>query len=104
MEAMIDTEKDEVTITCTVGEVANMEAGLYQVYATPTPQGLANQVYLSARAHFKYDFLLANADDFLEVEGWETVHWDEITDEEQEEQGKETITITLPRSGRRDGV
>lgn len=97
MKSSIDTEAGTVTLICTVGEVANMEAGLYSVYATPNTQGEANQVYLANRANFKYDFLLADADDFLAAEGWDTVGWDEMTDEEQEEQGKEEITIVVPR-------
>lgn len=98
MDYTIDTNANTVTLTCTVGEIANMEAGLYAVFATPTPDGLANQLYLGARPQFTYDFLLANAGDFLEAEGWETIDWDEMSDEEQEEQGKETITITVPRT------
>lgn len=100
MEYTVDTATNIITLTCTADEIANMEAGLYAVFATPTPDGLANQLYLGARPHFKHDFLLANAGDFLEAEGWETIGWDEMSDEEQDAAEQEHLTITLSRMRR----
>lgn len=96
MDYTIDHDTNTVTLTCTIEEIAMMEAGLYAAYATPTPAGVANQVYLSNRANFKYDFLLANADDFLEEEGIDTIDWNDMTLEEQDEVGRNTITIAVP--------
>lgn len=77
------TINDETcTITCTCGELIRMESLGMGIYATPTPQGDANQLYISARPNFKYDFLIATLEDFLAEEGIDTLGWQDMDQEE----------------------
>lgn len=91
--AMTDTT---IAITCTLREIAGLEAG-DRLYATPNQDGEASQVYLSSQPRFRFDFVLAMAEDFLAEEGWTDTGWNEMTDDEQEERGDDETTITLPR-------
>lgn len=79
-----------------------MESLDLAIYATPTPDGDANQLYMSQRPQFTYDFLIADSADFLEEMGIDTLGWQEMTDAEQEalEEHTPPCTITVPRHKR----
>jgi hypothetical protein len=89
-----------VDITCTFAELVKMDSLDHGIYATPTPDGLANQLYLSHQPHRRDDFLLATVEDFCEEEGWSSLGWEGMTDEELATAEAETdpITITVPRA------
>lgn len=88
-------DMDNVTITCTLREIAGLEAG-DRVWATPTQDGDAAQIYLSSQPRFRYDFVLAMAEDFLAAEGWTSTGWEEMDASDQETTGDDETTITLP--------
>jgi hypothetical protein len=66
-----------IQITCTLREIAGLEAG-DRVYATPDQDGQASEIYLSSQPRFRYDFVLALAEDFLEAEGWTSTGWEDM--------------------------
>jgi hypothetical protein len=88
-----------IDITCTFAELVKMDSLDHGIYATP-PDGLANQLYLSHQPHSRDDFLLASVEDFCEEEGWSSLGWEGMTDEELATAEAETdpITITVPRA------
>jgi hypothetical protein len=87
-----------VTLTCTLAELQGMATMPAAIYATPMPNGQAHNVYLSTHGHFKYDFVLATLEDFEAELGLAISPDDEI----DEDQGQETVTITVPRQRRPD--
>ena len=93
MQSQIDTDTNTVTMTVTIGELLTMDGLGLKVWATPTPQGLANQIYISARPNFREDFVLATVHDFMDQEGWGM-----LDDEEDDEARAETIMVTVPRA------
>lgn len=98
MHYTINTDTDTVTITCTFEDLTMMASLGQALYATPTPQGDANQVYLASRPQYQYDFLLASEQDFDEAEGLDiTAGWQEMDDAELAEHAGDTYTITVPR-------
>ena len=87
-----------VTITCTFEDLTTMEALGQALYATPTPDGEANQVYLASRPQWRDDFVLATDQDFDDAEGLEiTAGWQEMDDAALAEHAADTYTITVPR-------
>jgi hypothetical protein len=90
-----------VDITCTFSELCFMQNLDQRVYATPTPEGLANQCYISSQPHFMYDFLLATVEDFCAAEGWTDLGWQEMSEENMDAVADETTTITVPRTQQR---
>lgn len=86
-----------IILTCTMREIARLETG-HQIWATPTPAGEAAEIYLSSQPHFRDDFVLATAEDFLEAEGWTATGWDEMDDDAQEATGNDETTITMQRA------
>ena len=88
----------DVEITCTFLELVDMDSLAYAIYTTPTPQGEANQVYIGTKPHFRYDFLLANVEDFCQAAGWDSLGWEDMTEDEIEHQADDVIMITVPRT------
>jgi hypothetical protein len=91
-----------ITLTCTFSELCKMERCEERIYATPTPDGLATQLYISHGAWYRRDVLIATIEDFCEDEGWDPRGWAEMSEAEQEaaEAQCPPITITVPRRGR----
>jgi len=86
-----------VTITCTFAELCRMDSLAQAIYATPTRQGDANRLYMSRRAWFRYDFLLATVEDFYAAEGWSCLGWEDMSEEEQESRKDDSTSITVSR-------
>ena len=95
------TDTDAV-VTCTGSDLLKMDALDLAIYATPTPQGEASQLYLGSRPNFQYDFLLADLEDFLQEMGLDTLGWQDLSQEEVEALEAEIgeVTITVPRTKR----
>ena len=93
MRYTIDQAADTVTLTCTVGELYQMQGLDHGVYTTPSTDGKAMQCYLASRPRFRYDFALATVQDFCEAVGW-----DSLADyEENDPSLADEVTITVPR-------
>jgi hypothetical protein len=98
----INTQNDTVTITCTFGDLIHMAAQGASLWATPTPQGKANQVYMGTYPNFTYDFCLVRLEDFDESEGYDiTAGWEDL---DEGEDNPTEYTITVPRSHRPEEV
>ena len=96
---------DTVTITCTFDDLTTMASLGQALYATPTPDGEANQVYQASRPQYTHDFLLASEQDFDEAEGYDiTAGWQEMDDAALAEHAGDTYTITVPRRRPSDEV
>ena len=85
------------SLTITTEELARMECLGLLVWATPSPDGVAQQAYIASRPKWRDDFVLAGPGDFLGALGIDSLGWEEMNDEEQEECAGELITITVPR-------
>jgi hypothetical protein len=91
----IDATANTVKVTCTFEDLVRMANGAI-LYATPTPDGLANQVYLASQPQWKYDFCLATLQGFNESEGYDiTAGWEGLDDLTAHE---DVYTLTVPRA------
>ncbi len=95
------TDTDAV-VTCTGNDLITMDALDLAIYATPTPQGEASQLYLGSRPNFQDDFLLTDLEDFLVEMGLDTLGWQDLSQEEVEALEAEIgeVTVTVPRTPR----
>ena len=90
--------EDTVTLVVTFDELIAMEACAMAIYATPTPDGEANQAYMSSQRFFMHDFVLATVEDFDDAVGYAiTGGWQELAEAELNAQKNETFTCTVPR-------
>ena len=87
-----------MTITCSFNELVLTESNGLSVYGTPDLEDYIVSAYMSARAHFLYDRIVATWEDFCEAEGWDTLGWQEFSQEELGTCGDDETTITLPRN------
>ena len=53
------------------------------------------QLYIRAASHFRDDYLLAAVDDFCAAEGWTSLGWNEMSDEDLEAVASYETTITV---------
>ena len=98
MQYHIDFELDAVAITLTVGELYQMDGLEQGVYATPSTDGKAMQLYIASRPQYRYDFCIADVADFCEAQGW-----DSLADYEEDDPSlADEITITRPREKHSD--
>lgn len=87
-----------VELTVTFRELVDMESCGWSIYATPTPAGLANQVYIASQPRFRDDFLLATTQDFDDEAGYDIVGgWQEMEQDEIDAQAEEQYTCSVPR-------
>lgn len=86
-----------MSLTITTEELARMECLGLLVWATPSPDGVAQQAYIASRPSYRDDFVLAAAEDFLDAKGIDSLGWEEMSEEEQEDCSDDLITITAPR-------
>ena len=93
MQYTIDAAAETVTITCTVGDLYQMESLEQRIYATPSTDGKAMQCYVASSPRFRYDFAVATATDFIEAVGWT-----ELSDFDPDDPSlADEITLTVPR-------
>ena len=90
----------KVELTVIIEELARMEALGLVVWATPDPEGLAQEAYIAAHPQWRDDFLLATAGDFLAELGRDMLGWDEMSDEERDACREERVALTVSRRRR----
>ena len=70
----------------------------WAVYATPTPQGVAAEVYIGAQPRFRDDFILARIEDFCEALGIDSLGWEEMSEGDLAHQRADEVTVTVQRT------
>jgi hypothetical protein len=87
-----------MALMVTIEELARMENLGLVVWATPSPDGIAQQAYVASRPQWRDDFLLATPADFLAAQGYDSLGWDEMTEEARAQCAHDMITITVQRT------
>jgi len=108
METMIETtaEQTTITITCTFGELVIMDSNGQAIYAIPTMGGGIAACYMADRPAWQQDFLLATVENFAEEEGWTSLGWEEMSEDDiaAAADDRTSITLTIQREAIRQGL
>jgi hypothetical protein len=91
------TETTVSRLACTFEELVSIASGALALYATPTPDGRVQQVYLAARPQGAADVALATLVDFEDFEGQITAGWETMDALAMEEYRHDGYRIVLPR-------
>ena len=82
-----------IEISCTFDELSTMAYNDAVIWATPERP----EVYIASAKAWRDDYIIANIDDFLQAEGWTSLGWEDMTEEEREAVADDLTTITVDR-------
>lgn len=89
-----------ISITCTFGELCTWESCGIKIYAIPyLNTHRVAEIYAADQARFKYDWIVARPYDFYHAAGYDTLGWEDMSQEEYDAacENSETFTLEIPR-------
>lgn len=85
-----------LTVTATLSELATYESNGLKLYATPTTEGKVASTYWASSPSFRDDRVVATVYDFVEAEGYTSLGWQDMTEEEFDSVRDDVYTLEIP--------